>query len=148
MTVAFFVPGIPAPGGSKKAFRAPATGSIVVKDDAKGNKAWRERVAYFARQAHADAPLAGPLRLAMGFVLPRPKGHWGRGRNSCRLLPSAPEYPAVKPDTTKLLRAAEDALKGILWRDDSQVVRQVVSKDYGDTPGVHIEVRPMGRDEG
>jgi crossover junction endodeoxyribonuclease RusA len=76
--------------------------------------------------------------------MPRPKGHYGSGKNELTVKNSAPKYPDKKPDCTKLLRALEDALTGILWIDDSQVVRQVVGKSYADTGdakiGAHVFV--------
>ena len=48
MTVSFLVPGIPQPGGSKRAFafrRANGKLGVRVTDDAKGNKPWRAVVA-------------------------------------------------------------------------------------------------------
>jgi crossover junction endodeoxyribonuclease RusA len=81
--------------------------------------------------------MTGPILLEIGFRLPRPKGHYGvKG-----LRPSAPPYPVTKPDLTKLLRALEDALKGLAWRDDSQVVAQRITKDYTDgAPGAHVRI--------
>lgn len=54
--------------------------------------------------------------------------------------PSAPHYPAVKPDATKLVRAVEDALTGICWRDDAQIVNQDVRKRYADTGSARVEI--------
>ena len=51
-------------------------------------------------------------------------------RKDGTLKPSAPKHPIVKPDTTKLMRALEDALTGICWRDDTQVVIQTAHKAY------------------
>jgi Holliday junction resolvase RusA-like endonuclease len=48
-----------------------------------------------------------------------------------------------KPDLDKLLRALKDALKGVIYRDDSQVVRVVTSKDYSPAPGVIVTVRQL-----
>lgn len=145
--VRFFVPGVPAPGGSKKAFafvdkEGRARANVV--DDAKGNADWRSRVAFAAERAmRGDEPLGGPLRFVMTFVFPRPRGHYGTGRNAAVLKPSAPKHHTGKPDVTKLVRAAEDALKAIVWKDDSQVVRQAAWKEYGERPGVHISVYRM-----
>jgi Holliday junction resolvase RusA-like endonuclease len=139
--ITFFVPGLPAPGGSKRAF--VVGGRAVLTEDCKRSKPWRSRVAAVANDAHAGPPLDGPLALEMVFSLPRPKGHFGSGRNAGRVRPSAPAYPATKPDTTKLVRSTEDALKGIVWRDDAQVVEQVARKVYADRPGVLVTVYPM-----
>lgn len=138
--VAFFVPGIPQPGGSKRGFVNPKTKRVIITEDAKRNKPWRASVQAFALEACAGGPLSGPLCLRVTFVLPRPKCHFGSGRNAAVVRDSAPVYPAKKPDTTKLLRSTEDALTGIVWHDDAQVVEQHVLKIYGDRPGAHIEV--------
>ncbi len=138
--VSFFCPGVAAPGGSKAAFRSQ-TGRIVVKDDCKRNKSWRQTVALFAFQAmKGRLPLADPLKVVVSFVMPRPDGHFGTGRNAGSVKASAPAHPTVRPDATKLWRAAEDALTGVVWRDDSQIVEQTVCKSYGDQPGVTVEV--------
>jgi Holliday junction resolvase RusA-like endonuclease len=49
----------------------------------------------------------------------------------------------VKPDVLKLARAVEDALTGILYRDDAQIVTEVLRKRYGDPPRVEIRLSPV-----
>lgn len=145
--VRFFVPGVPAPGGSKKAFAFVGKDGrprANVVDDAKGNADWRACVALAARRAmRGDEPLGGPLRFVMTFVVPRPKGHFGTGRNAAKLRPSAPAHPTSKPDVTKLVRSTEDALKGVAWADDCQVVRQTAWKEYGARPGAWVSIYRM-----
>lgn len=139
----FFVPGIPAPGGSKRAFLHRHTGKIIVKDDAKRNAPWRAVAALEARRAMnlaGQVPTDEPLRVLVTFVLPRPRGHYGTGRKAGVLKASAPPFPARKPDATKLWRALEDALTGIVWVDDSRIVSQAVDKVYGDQPGAVVSV--------
>ena len=82
-----------------------------------------------------------PLNLEVDFYVPRPKGHFGK--RGLRL--SAPAFPTVKPDATKLLRAVEDALTGIVWRDDAQVVEQHVSKLYGEPARAEIRIYKLSR---
>jgi len=139
VTISFFVAGIPAPGGSKKAFVGP-TGKIVVLDDAKYNKPWRERVALAAREAYRGAPLGGPLAVRMEFFVLRPKSHFNTKGEVRR---SAPKYPATRPDVLKLARSTEDALTGILWRDDAQTVDLCIDKCYCDSTGVLVKVMEL-----
>lgn len=149
MPISFFVPGIPAPGGSKKAFVNPKTKRVVVVDDAKNNKPWRERVASFARDhLKGRPPLSGPLCVTLAFTVPRPKGHFGTGRNAGKVRDSAPPYPSVKPDALKLARSTEDALTGVLWIDDAQTVVLEVTKCYGEAPGVWVVVSLLSNDHG
>lgn len=137
------VPGKPAPGGSKRAFVIPGTNRASVTDDAKGNADWKARVARFARDAYRGPLLDEPLVVAMTFTVARPKGHFGTGRNADVLKPSAPPRPTTKPDVLKLARSTEDALTGVIWKDDCTTIRLILEKRYGDDPGVRVEVRTL-----
>jgi Holliday junction resolvase RusA-like endonuclease len=139
MMIRFQVLGRPQPAGSKKAFTHPHTNKIVVTDDAKKSRPWKQQVAGTAAEISTQL-LQGPLMLEVTFVLARPKGHYRTGRNAHLVRDSAPPYPTVKPDATKLLRAVEDALTGIVWRDDAQVVTQVARKRYGSPERVEIRI--------
>lgn len=139
--ISFWVAGIPQPAGSKRAFYNPKLGRALITEDNKKSAPWRAVVSEAAAQA-VTAMMEGPIRVRFEFVLPRPKGHYGSGKNTAVLKRGAPAFPAVKPDCTKLLRGAEDAVKGILWRDDSQIVSQYASKRYGPQAGVQITVSP------
>jgi Holliday junction resolvase RusA-like endonuclease len=127
--VSFNALGLPAPGGSKKAFRHRHTGKIVVVDaGGKRTKAWRSIVAAAAREAMADLQMIEPpLMLCIEFRMPRPKCHLDR---EGKLRPGAPWVPMVAPDLTKLLRSTEDAMTGIVYRDDALIVEQHVHKAY------------------
>jgi Holliday junction resolvase RusA-like endonuclease len=111
------------------------------------NAGWRQRVAVFASQAMAGhPPLDGPLEMKMVFWMTRPKSHYGTGRNAAKLKPWAAEaWPISKPDTTKLIRAAEDAMTGIVWCDDAQVVIQAAEKRYGTEAGLVVMVERVER---
>jgi len=138
--IEFFVAGIPKPGGSKKGFLNKKTGRVIIVDACDKNKEWRSIVSLFAFTAYHGEPLQGPLALSITFTMPRPKYHY----NSKGVLKeSAPVYHTSAPDTTKLLRSAEDSLKGIIWKDDCQVAYQVAWKLYGEKTGALIKVKPL-----
>lgn len=145
--LSFFVPGLPATQGSKVAFRHNVTGRIIQKDSCQRLPSWRARVGRHAARAMDGAPpLTGAVLLELGFFLPRPKSHFGTGRNAEKLKASAPKLPVVKPDLTKMVRAAEDAMAGICWKDDAQVCGQITSKEYTDPDmpiGVQITIRKL-----
>lgn len=138
--VAFTVFGLAAPAGSKTAGKTKA-GQVFMRDSSKRSYPWKKDVAQAAGLAMRSAPLLeGPLELVVRFYVPRPKGHYGARGN---VLPSAPAWPTVKPDATKLLRAVEDAMTGLVWRDDAQVVVQHASKRYGEPARCEIAVAPV-----
>ncbi len=141
----FFVPGKPASAGSKKAFYNKNLGrAILVPDDAE-SRPWRADVKAYAQIAMQgrSAILTGPVFMRTEFILARPKGHFGSGRNAAVLKASAPKWSSSKPDVTKILRCLEDALTGIVWHDDAQVAVHVSSKRYAnpeETPGAQVSV--------
>lgn len=139
-----FVPGIPRPAGSKRGFvvrRRDGSHGVAMSDSSGDNgKAWRSSIVGVLASEWTGAPLDNTLALRCRFVLPRPASHFGSRRGERYLKPTAPAFHASKPDTTKLLRAVEDACNGVLWVDDSRIAKQYAEKVYGDRPGVEIEV--------
>lgn len=141
--------GRPQPAGSKRGFpvkRRDGRVGVAVSDDNPHTKSWQGAVASAGAEAmmRAVGPAPelwrGPLGLAVRFRLCRPKGHFGTGRNVGRLRDAAPKWHTVKPDATKLLRAIEDGLTGVVWCDDAQIVEQYVAKVYGAPEGAHVVV--------
>jgi crossover junction endodeoxyribonuclease RusA len=140
-SISFFIPGIPKPGGSKKAFVNRKTGRASVVE-ASRNSDWRASVAHEGSLAVAS-PFVGPIWVEFHFVMPRPKSHHGTGKNAGVLKSSAPIWHTSPADTTKLIRSTEDALKSIAWVDDAQIAKQWASKQYGERPGCYITIRRL-----
>lgn len=127
--IRFFVPGIPKTKGSVRAMVNPKTSKPFVMRDCKKSKSW-EQLVHGAAMDHFDKPLKGPVALVLDWTLPAP-----------RTIPiDRLGHPAAKPDGDKLERCVWDALTGVAYVDDSQVVRWGGSKVYGDKPGVDITV--------
>ena len=139
----FTVHGKPQPAGSKQSYpykKKDGKLGVGVTDANPNVKPWQAMVQSAAMDAMEGCEiLRGPLSVLFMFFLQRPKSHYGTGRNSGVLKPSAPQYPTTRPDALKLCRGAEDALTQIVYSDDSQIVREEISKDYGQ-PRVEIRV--------
>lgn len=127
-TVSVFIPGRPAPQGSKR-----HVGNGVMVESSKALAPWRTTVAWHLAQAHRAAPLDGPLFVVLEFVMPRPAA-----------CPKRSTPPAVKrPDLDKLTRGCLDAGSAVVWRDDSQIVRLDARKRIArldEQPGAWIRV--------
>jgi Holliday junction resolvase RusA-like endonuclease len=136
--IRFFVPGKAEPGGSKRAF--VIGGRAIITDANKNAKSWKDRVASVAGDIYSGPLLAIPLSVEMVFIITRPKGHYRTGKNAHLLRDNAPQYPTSKPDALKLARSTEDALTGILWKDDSLTVDLTTRKRFGDKPGAWVTV--------
>lgn len=105
---------------------------------------------YEIRQAwygkHGDGPFDGDLEIKVGAYLPRPKSHFGTGKNAGQLRDSARAYPGVKPDLDNLLKLVVDALNGLAFIDDGQIVLATAYKQYADLtlgPGWSIVVKEI-----
>jgi len=134
----FTVHGLPQPQGSKTIGRSARR--TWVRESNPQLEPWRNAVAAAAHTAMAGTPpIAGPLLLSAVFWFPRPRSHYGTGRNVGTLKPSAPAYHTKVPDLDKLLRALGDAAKGIIWQDDSQIAMVTADKLYG-SPGMRTTV--------
>lgn len=110
-TTTFFVPGIPAPKGSTRAFLHRHTGRVIVTaDNRQSQKSWQASVTTLARLRY-KAPVASVVGVGLLFVMPRPKS-----------LPKRVSDHLKKPDLDKLTRCVLDGLTGVVYVDDSQVV--------------------------
>lgn len=134
--VQFTVWGVPQPGGSKTAGRR-LDGRTFVRDSNPKAAPWKDNVSRVAGAIMGTRPLfRGPLQMVVVFYVPRPKGHFGaRG-----LRPSAPKFPTKRPDLTKLLRPLEDALTGVCVGDDSQFVKQLLEKRWGEPARAEVTI--------
>lgn len=63
----------------------------------------------------------GPVGIEAVFALPKPKSRIRKTRNAFPL-------PQWKPDLDNLVKAMLDALTGILWVDDNQIVYSRAAK--------------------
>lgn len=73
-----------------------------------------------------------PLLVVMTFYVERPKS-----------LPRKIKSPVKKPDIENYMKSVLDALEGIIYYNDAQVVRVVADKFYGSPPRTEIEVRDI-----
>ncbi|HTH42913.1 MAG TPA: RusA family crossover junction endodeoxyribonuclease [Terracidiphilus sp.] len=137
--IQFIVDCAPASQGSMRGISilaADGSPRTVFKSDNPRTHPYRRAVGYAALNARAAAGVheifAGhdvPVRVAVTFVLKRPK-----------YAPASRSRPVCKPDLDKLTRATMDALTGVLYVDDCQVVDDEHHKIYGSPECVHIRV--------
>ena len=129
-----FVPGIPAPQGSKR-----HVGNGIMIESSKKVAPWRTIVGFTVGNEVTSPIESGvPIYVRIEFVMPRPK-----------TTPKArPTPPAVKrPDLDKLIRAILDACSGVAWHDDSQVTSVAATKriaEVDEVPGAQIQIEAIG----
>src|ERR1039458_776975 len=132
--ISFTVLGTPVAQGSMKRTRHGGMTHSNLK-----LKWWRQDVGWAANAAGAvldEASNHTPVRLEADFFFERPKS-----------VPASRTFPTVPPDCDKLLRAIGDALSGVLWVDEAQLVEVTGRKFYGSPARCEIRVR-MAATEG
>jgi Holliday junction resolvase RusA-like endonuclease len=139
--IEFFVTGFPKGQPRPRAFaRNMGGGKFAARVYDSGTaEGWKAQVAIAAQSQIPITPLECPVFVRMKFFMPRPKYHSGKNG----LKENAPVWFCAKPDADNLAKAVLDALTQLgLWKDDSQVVRLVIWKDYTKTvPGAEIEIK-------
>ena len=136
----FVVYGLPAPQGSKRHL-----GNGILVESSKAVKPWRQDVKHAALACVPhDWDTTKPMSLSIVFRFKRPATHIGKKG----VKPSAPQHNTSgrNGDLSKLVRSTEDALTGVAYDDDRQVVNMNVSKRYcvGDEPqGALITITPL-----
>lgn len=116
--IRFEVGGVPQVQGNHRVNRSGYT-----YDTNRNLAPWREQIAWAAAAARCPL-LLGPVRLEVVFWLPVPKSAPKRRRLE----------PIKRPDCSKMLRAVEDALTGVAYKDDSQIVMVTAAKRYAYPP--------------
>jgi Holliday junction resolvase RusA-like endonuclease len=130
----FFVPGVPAPQGSK-IYGVTKAGRPYGYEQSKGLPVWRDTVTAAARAMMRETPewpakFDGPVGLEIVFYFPE--------------LKTSRYWKTTAPDLDKLVRAIGDALtKAGVFKDDARIVRLETDKVHGPVTGATIRVRTI-----
>lgn len=81
--------------------------------------------------------LSGAVRMDVKMFFPIPAS-WPKKRQDA--AKNGELGHCVKPDATNVLKSIEDALNGIAYKDDCQIVAGGFSKHYSERPRVEITV--------
>jgi Holliday junction resolvase RusA-like endonuclease len=132
----FGVEGIPVPKGRPRFARK---GNFVSTYTDKKTLDWEKIVKQAACKAMGSSePLESPVSVFMYFRLPIPQS-WSKKRQDRAL--NGLEHPVKKPDWDNLGKAVSDAMNGVVFQDDAQVISAHIKKAYSSDPGVDILIR-------
>ena len=122
---------IPGPPVAQSRPRFARTGNHVRTYDAAPAKDYKSWVRHCAVEAMVGVSIFRrdvPLALSVDIFLQRPKSK-----------PKKVLHPVNKPDLDNLLKGIQDAMEGIVYEADQQIIQVSMSKRYG-TPGVRVEI--------
>ena len=130
--ITFFVPGQPV----AKA-RARSTAAGIHYTPAKTRNYERRVAAHCKMAMEGKEMINGPACIEITLYMPIPAS-WTRAK---REQAASGEIPHTKkPDIDNCVKSIKDALNGIAWRDDSQVVSISARKHYSNEPGACVTV--------
>ena len=82
-------------------------------------------------------PISTPCHLSVTFHLPIPKS-WSKAKQ--KAAQDGELLPVTRPDIDNYIKAVMDALNGVAYEDDSQVVTLTAAKLYSADPRVEIQI--------
>lgn len=133
--VTFTVPGVPVGKGRPK-FSRHGSKVMVRTPDKTANYENLVKIAAYEAMAGA-APLVRPIALRLTLNMPVPSSWSNKRRDlAIRGLIGA----TVKPDLDNVCKAVTDAMNGIVYVDDKQIVSATIEKQYATVPHVYVRV--------
>ena len=83
-------------------------------------------------------PTTRPVRLTLVIYRGVPKS-WSRRKRADAIADKI--RPTTKPDVSNILKGIEDALNGVWYADDSQIVEYgLIGKWYAEEPRVYVRL--------
>jgi Holliday junction resolvase RusA-like endonuclease len=123
--------------------RFTTTGGHVKAYDPARSREYKQYIRLVASQHKPEKPFEGPLCLVVDVYRAIPKSFSRKKRQQAI---DGVLRPTTKPDSDNYLKAVKDALKQVMWADDSQVVDVRVRKWYSETPRIEVRCYPAGEE--
>ena len=140
--ITFTIPGPPQGKARPRVVRTKYGRSMSFTPDK--TVAYEELVrARYAVAPHPEVPLQGPVCVSIVASYPIPAST-SKKRHAEML--AGMDYPAKKPDWDNIGKIICDALNGIAYRDDAQVIFAQVEKRYAEFPCVKVRIWEVHND--
>jgi Holliday junction resolvase RusA-like endonuclease len=138
MRIEFTVPGQPVPKGRPRFSRGKSFVRTYTPEETKNYEAY---VRYFAAQAMRGVKvIEEAVKLTVEINLKIPKSESQKRK---ALMLEGRILPTKKPDGDNVLKALKDAINGLVWRDDAQVVDGRYLKRYSESPCLRVTVETI-----
>lgn len=126
------------PVGKQRA-RHRRVGNFIQTYTPEKTRSYEKQIKDAAKQAMGiTEPLETPISLYLYIRAPIPKS---TTKKALQGILDGLIKPIKKPDASNVLKSVEDAMNGVVYKDDSQIVNLHVTKVYDKNPGVSICVK-------
>jgi Holliday junction resolvase RusA-like endonuclease len=131
--------GVPQGKGRARAF---VRGGLVGHYTPEKTRTYEGMIRTVAMQELGARPaLDCPVEFVLRAIFPVPAS-WSERKRQQALVGEI--KPGKKPDLDNIAKAWNDALNGVVYRDDSLICRMSLDKRYGPQPLVLVTVKPIG----
>ena len=89
---------------------------------------------------HGSPILEGPILLRLDLYFGIPKS---RSKATRKRMQQGLDRPCKRPDIDNCMKAVSDALNGIAYKDDSQIVAAVIQKFWSDKPRAVVTIEEL-----
>ena len=136
----FEVPGSPIGQGRPKFSTINGHAKAYDPEKSRNYKAYVKLLATQAMKEQGFTMIDGPccLDIMAFFEVPKSKSKKFKERALLGL-----ERPTKKPDIDNIVKALQDALNGLAYKDDSSIVYLSVAKCYSEIPRVEVILREI-----
>lgn len=133
--ILFIVPGTPVPKGRPRFTRQGRTYTPAK------TKSYEEQIAILGKEAMDGLePLKTPVAVCVTVFFAIPASYSKNRREACL---SGLEKHTKRPDLDNIVKTITDGMNGVVYEDDSQIVRIVAKKDYCHEAMVEVMVQEM-----
>lgn len=109
--------------------------------DPKKSRDYKDYVKLAATEHAPPRLIEEPVELVVKVFRPIPKSF---SKKKAEAAEAGQLRPITKPDADNYLKGIKDALKSVIWKDDSQIVDSYTSKWYSHRPRVEIQIKKIG----
>lgn len=141
MTLSLVIPGPPVGKQRARTFYDPRVRHVVSKTPRKTVSQESFIKAMFVHKYPGHVPLEGSVEMDLLIYFPIIKS--ASKKRQADMLAGV-ELPTKKPDSKNILGLVEDALNGLAYVDDCQIVSHMIVKKYAKAARIEVRVRPYG----
>lgn len=139
--IEFFVPGQPVGKGRPRIGRVNGNARMFTPEKTVN---YEGLVKYAAHEAmNGNQLIDGPVGVTLWIGCQIPAS-WSLKKQKRAI--DGLEFPTTKPDIDNLEKAIFDAMNGVVWKDDVQVISVAKWKKYSQTPGVKVAVTALAKE--
>ncbi|NNV08118.1 RusA family crossover junction endodeoxyribonuclease [Geobacillus sp. MMMUD3] len=120
--------------------RATTVNGRVRMYDPKKSRDFKHYLKLAASKHRPEQLIEGPISLEVKVYKPTLKSFSKKKKVAAE---AGQIRPISKPDVSNYLKLIEDALTGVIWKDDSQIIDCSISKYYSETPRTEIQIKEM-----